>query len=293
MTSTSRTLAAAKLNVYLDVVRRRPDGFHDLETLFVRLPWGDDVELLVDAHPGVRLRLESDDARVPADASNLAVRAAEAYLAEAAREGPASGVGLTIRLAKRIPSGAGLGGGSSDAGAVLRLLDRELGAVAPDRLQALAADLGSDVPFFLLDAAAAIGRGRGELLEPVGPVGLEALALILPGTHHETRTVFGHVTPGEVPAPTGGLAAACRAVESGVSSAIRAAAWNALEPAVLRAYPRYAGLVAAIEERLGRRPHLTGTGSALYDLPDAGELEQVSAQLVGLPVDVVPLRMRA
>lgn len=286
-------LAPVKINLYLDVLGRRPDGFHELETLFVRLPWGDDVALSLEEEPGIRLRLASDDPSVPADASNLAVRAADAYLSEARHAGRDVPAGLTLRLTKHIPAGAGLGGGSSDAAAVLRLLDGELGLLPPDVLRAVAARLGSDVPFFLLDEPAAVGRGRGEILEPLAAAPPEDLILILPGSHHDTGRVFGCVTVGEAAAPPDGLAKASAALARGSPSAVRGAAHNGLEPAVLRAYPRYGALVDAVAARLGRRPQLTGTGSALYDLPEAGEAEAVAARLADLPVEIRVVRRSA
>ena len=119
-----RRRAHAKLNLFLEILGRRADGFHDIETVFQTIDLHDDVAVELTARPGISLTC--DDAALPCDATNLAWRAAAAYQAA----NPAIG-GLAITLAKRIPAGAGLGGGSADAAAVLcacdDLTDRPLG----------------------------------------------------------------------------------------------------------------------------------------------------------------------
>jgi 4-diphosphocytidyl-2-C-methyl-D-erythritol kinase len=171
----TRTVRApAKLNLYLEVFGRRGDGFHELVTLMVPVRLWDSVTMRVtpaaDHHPGdIRLRVRSclparspplAAGSVPTGAQNLVVRALE-LLRE--RSGCAKGAELT--LIKRIPSAAGLGGGSSDAAAALRLGNQlwQLGW-SQGRLAKLAAELGSDVPYFL-SGGAAICRGRGERVD--------------------------------------------------------------------------------------------------------------------------------
>ncbi|MEY3392074.1 MAG: 4-diphosphocytidyl-2-C-methyl-D-erythritol kinase, partial [Verrucomicrobiota bacterium] len=147
--------AHAKLNLSLAIIGRRPDGFHGLVSLVAPLDLADTLSL----EPGRPLGLTCDDATLPADGANLVLKAAAAY----ARRRPAVPAGH-FHLAKRVPHGAGLGGGSSDAAAALRLLDRlsgePLGSAA---LEEIAADVGSDCPFFVRGEAA-IMRGRGECL---------------------------------------------------------------------------------------------------------------------------------
>lgn len=178
--------APAKANLGLRVTAVRDDGYHELDSLFVPLSLADRVRLELSAGAGVTLDLtEPAAAGVPRDRRNLAVRAAEAFLARAGvREG------VRIELAKRIPAAAGLGGGSSDAGAVLCGLAALLpGAVAPAALRGLALDLGADVPFFL-DPRPARVAGIGECIEPVP--GLPTLWLVLanPGVALSTAEVF-------------------------------------------------------------------------------------------------------
>lgn len=151
--------APAKVNWYLAVRGKRPDGYHELETLFVRLNLCDTLTL-VDRPSGIRLVTAS---RLPKGPANLAYRAAALLRDEAGISR-----GVEIRLRKRIPAAAGLGGGSSDAAAVLLGLNRlwRLG-FSRAKLAALGARLGSDVPFFVSGAAYALGRGRGERITPI------------------------------------------------------------------------------------------------------------------------------
>jgi 4-diphosphocytidyl-2-C-methyl-D-erythritol kinase len=271
-----RTLAPAKLNLYLDVLGRRPDGYHDLETLFLPVGWGDDLEVSVRDEPGVELDLEGD---APAGDENLAVRAARAWLdAVAERER-----GARIRLVKRVPMGAGLGGGSSDAGAVLRLLCRQAGTLRDrHRLHEVARGLGADVPFFLLDGRPAVGRGRGDELEalPVAPP--LQVVLILPPFGTSTAEVFAHSARRIRPAPPDGLARAVEALRSGEPARVRDAHYNALAGPAMTAYPDLRRYMVEVERRLGRPPMLTGSGSGLYDVPDAGTGEEVLARLEGI-----------
>ena len=163
--------AYAKVNLGLSVLGRRSDGFHDVDTLLVRLELCDTLTLN-PSEKGVRLELTGADIDASPE-QNLAYRAAELYLRKAGVTG-----GVEIRLEKRIPVAAGLGGGSADAGAVLRGL-KQLYPVNVDILM-LAAELGSDVPFFTADLGAARATGRGEVLGLLAVPELQ-LVLVNPG----------------------------------------------------------------------------------------------------------------
>jgi len=171
--------APAKLNLYLEILGLRGDGFHELETLMVPIGIADSLCLVAvpgeSSRPG-EIRLEVHECypvgydsfsstprpTIPTGPENLVVRALELLRTES---GCADGA--RVELVKRIPAAAGLGGGSSDAAAVLRLANRAWGLDwSVGRLASIAADLGSDVPFFL-ESGAAICRGRGEIVERV------------------------------------------------------------------------------------------------------------------------------
>jgi 4-diphosphocytidyl-2-C-methyl-D-erythritol kinase len=158
--------ARLKINLSLRVGRRREDGFHELATVFAALPLGDLVEL----EPAAATSVEAPG--LPG--GDALVTRALALLAE--RSGHAGG--WHVRIDKRAPVGAGLGGGSADAGAALRLANATLGRpLTAEQVLAVAAQVGSDVPFFASGMATALARGRGERLAPC-PLGVDAWALL-------------------------------------------------------------------------------------------------------------------
>ena len=155
--------APAKINLSLRVLGRRDDGFHEIETLMVPISLAD--ELVVESGHGAAgsIELTCSDPTIPTGVGNLAFRAAELFISRVGTLGSA----LRLVLDKRIPHGAGLGGGSSDAAAVLLALNDLYAAnLTMSQLSGMAAELGSDVPFFIYRSAA-VCRGRGERVEPV------------------------------------------------------------------------------------------------------------------------------
>ena len=178
-------LAPAKVNLALRVVRRREDGFHDIDSLFAPISIFDRLDIELRDEGG--LSFTCDDATVPSDETNLVVRAARHFCTEVGLEPH-----LRIHLEKRIPHGAGLGGGSSDAAITLLALDRLFGTELPrETLLSLAADLGSDVPFFILGRPAR-AQGRGEKLEPVDFPHRLPLLLIKPPFGVPTPWAYQH-----------------------------------------------------------------------------------------------------
>ncbi len=152
----------AKINLWLRVLGRREDGFHEVQTRLVKINVADTVHLtLTGKNPGIELTCNVPG--IPTDDSNLAIKALKAF---EARAGVSNG--WNIHLEKRIPHGAGLGGGSSNAATILRAANQLLGVpLTLDVLLEIAAGIGSDVPCFLLDTPAADGEGRGERVIPV------------------------------------------------------------------------------------------------------------------------------
>ncbi|HAT12074.1 MAG TPA: 4-(cytidine 5'-diphospho)-2-C-methyl-D-erythritol kinase [Planctomycetes bacterium] len=183
--------AYAKLNLYLEMLGRRPDGFHELETVFQTIDLHDEVRVTVE--PGEGITLHCDDATLPCDATNLAWRAAAAYRAA----NPVSGR-ISLGLVKRIPAGAGLGGGSADAAAVLVACDQlSANPLGPARLETLAATLGSDISF-LVRGGTAHATGRGEVLSALPDAPPLALTLLMPdGAHCATPAVYKALTDAE------------------------------------------------------------------------------------------------
>ncbi len=150
--------AFAKLNLTLDVLGKRPDGYHNLQSVMQTISVRDDVE--IDLGTGKDWTLSCDRAEIPTDETNLAWKAAKVFFDLTQRDPN----GLAIRITKRIPSQAGLGGGSADAAAVLRALNKHYGSpLSILALAELGAEVGSDVPFCTLCGTAMV-EGRGERL---------------------------------------------------------------------------------------------------------------------------------
>ena len=179
-----RALAFAKINLSLRVVGRRPDGYHELRTVFQSIALHD--ELTVRRTNG-RFELTCDDVASPSGRANLVWRAAEAVWKAAGRSGAPRGVAL--HLVKRIPMQAGLGGGSSDAAAAVRALGR-LWGVSRARQRLIAIALGADVPFFL-EGGTALGVDRGDLLFPLPDLPRSWVVVALPPFGVRTKDAFG------------------------------------------------------------------------------------------------------
>lgn len=245
--------ASAKINLGLRVLCRRPDGYHDLETVFYRIPWADTVT----AHRSDGITLTCSDPRLEADGSNLVMRAARA-LAAACNPGG----GAALRLEKRLPWGAGLGGGSSDAAATLRLLVDLWDLSVPEAaLHALARELGSDVPCFLAPPVA-YATGRGEHLAPMpGYVLPYPVVVVAPSVRLSTAEAFAGIQP------RAARDTDLRALV--LSNDLRL--WrdhlkNDFEATVFGAHPAIAEAKASLMSAGAGYASLTGTGSAVYGI---------------------------
>lgn len=262
-------LAPGKLNLGLHVVRLREDGYRDIRTVFLRIPWSDSVTI----EAGDGLSITCTDPSLPTDEQNLVIRAARA-LQEATR----TDAGARIRLDKRIPSGAGLGGGSSDAATTLRLLNElwDLN-LADDELAALAAGIGSDVSFFL-GPPAAVGEGRGENLRPL----LDAdgdpyafpyhLCVVVPPIPVSTKEAYALVTPREERGMASGPESLEDIVLSNDLSRWRRELVNDFEEPILALYPQIASVKQMLEKAGAGYAALSGSGSAVFGVfEDEGE----------------------
>ncbi|MEJ2154412.1 MAG: 4-(cytidine 5'-diphospho)-2-C-methyl-D-erythritol kinase [Desulfobacteraceae bacterium] len=193
-------LAPAKINLYLRVVGRRSDGYHELQSLMC----------CIGLHDTVKLRMGSDqngiscsDSDLPSDESNLALKAALHFNGALKAETRIVPQNAFIHLTKRIPSGAGLGGGSSDAAAVLKGLNGYYGhPFDQPKIMAMALKLGADVPFFI-DGRPALATGVGEVLSPYNQLPSWGVVVVYPGFGISTAEVFKNLsfglTKGEKP----------------------------------------------------------------------------------------------
>jgi 4-diphosphocytidyl-2-C-methyl-D-erythritol kinase len=252
---TIRIPARAKLNLALAVERRRDDGYHDLRSVFVTLDLADDVR--VATHNRLEVRNTADVGE-----DDLAARAVRALAGVVSREPHAF-----VRIRKRIPLAAGLGGGSADAGAVLRAL-AQLWKTDVD-LVAVAARVGSDVPFFASGAAVALVTGRGENVRPLSaPREPIYVVVTRPTVHLSTRDVFAEFKEGDREAASH-VDALLLAFEKGVATPdlIRVHASNDLLGAASRLRDAISSWQTAAASR-GVALFLTGSGPTLFAIAD-------------------------
>lgn len=252
--------ARAKLNLALHIRARRPDGYHELETLFAFVDYGD----LVRVAPALETRLALSGpfaGALAVEGDNLVVRAARRF-DDAFGGGP-----CFIELEKHLPVASGIGGGSADAAATLRALARLHGVDPLDaRMFAVADALGSDVPACLLQKTA-IGRGRGEQLEPVEGLPGTSVLLVNPGIGVSTAQVFARwdgVDRG--------------AMGQGALLDVARAGRNDLEAPALQLAPVIGEVLAALERRPGvLLARMSGSGATCFALFDSVEARAAAA----------------
>jgi 4-diphosphocytidyl-2-C-methyl-D-erythritol kinase len=274
-----KQFAPAKINLYLHILGRRADGFHELETLMAPISLGDTLDIELSDELGIAFTC-SDPALADAK-DNLATRAARLFLEST--QGAVTVRGVRIHLDKAVPVGAGLGGGSSDAAAVLLALRELTGFDCDDEmLAAMAAQLGSDVPFFIYRTAA-VCRGRGEMIEPVRLAGPIQGLLMHPG--------FGVSTPWSYKT----YAKNPRLGEEGMTVA-GVTLRNDLEPPAFGKYP----WLPTAKAWLQRQPDvldamMSGSGSSVFALTGGeGEVASLQARFqaeFGETIFAVPFRV--
>jgi|ERR1035438_4156823 4-diphosphocytidyl-2-C-methyl-D-erythritol kinase len=254
--------APAKINLDLRVLGKRPDGYHELRTIFQTISLRDTIEMAFT--PGRKTEIElQDDLGIP---DNLVSRAASLAMEVMRAAGR-----VELRLIKRIPLGAGLGGGSSDAAAVLLALPALTGRrLELQTLADLAARLGSDVPFFLLGGTA-VGIGRGTELFPLPDAPAQRALLVAPGVHVDTARAYAELSPGlttesqqnkifSFQSHTWSLNAA------GPGAPTAFVGRNDFETVVFARHGRLADLKRGLLRAGASLAMMTGSGSALYGL---------------------------
>jgi 4-diphosphocytidyl-2-C-methyl-D-erythritol kinase len=276
LSGTVRRRAAAKINLALHVVGRRADSYHLLDSIAVFADCCDVIEI-ARADSLKLIAAGQFAAHAPADRSDLAWRAADAFFAHTGLRPAAS-----IHVEKNIPAGAGLGGGSADAAAVLLGLNEFLGAdVKPDALRAIGLSLGADVPMCLTGRALR-ARGVGEEIAPIEGWPALPLVLVWPGQTVSTAEVFAALSSrGNAPLPE--LPAATPPAAAGVA---QIAAWltacrNDLEAPAVTLAPEISDVLAALRATEGcLLARMSGSGSACFGLyAEAASAEAAAAQL--------------
>jgi 4-diphosphocytidyl-2-C-methyl-D-erythritol kinase len=249
--------ACAKINLFLRVTGRRADGYHELDSVFLPISLADEIRLEIRSAEEASITLNCDAPSLGSSASNLATRAARAFMSEfdlAAQ--------VQIDLRKRIPVAAGLGGGSSDAGAVLRMMASAAGVDDGEdwlRIHRVALSLGADVPFFL-DPRPSRVNGIGERIAPMPPVPRMPIVIVVPPFEVSTAAIFRALTPEDFSgaAPDTDIEAIVRGE---TSSAI---AVNDLAATAIAQFPEIRRLKGLLEESGARAAGMSGSGGAVF-----------------------------
>lgn len=262
--------AMAKINLSLDVVGTRPDGYHDLRMIMQSVKLSDQIQVTPTRAPGVRLKTNLP--YLPADGTNLAVRAANLIKEECGIED-----GIFINLEKRIPVAAGLAGGSSDAAAVLVAMNLLFDLKLPDeRLRELGLRLGADVPFCLLRGTA-LAEGVGEKLTPLPPLPPCRILIAKPDLHVSTKEVFTklQMIPSIVRPDTD---AQVRAVERGDLAGTCRLCGNVLESVTEAAYPVIGRMKRTMTEHGALVSMMSGSGPSVFGIFDDEKRAQAARE---------------
>ncbi|EGF29654.1 4-(cytidine 5'-diphospho)-2-C-methyl-D-erythritol kinase [Rhodopirellula baltica] len=294
------TSPPAKLNLFLELLARRDDGFHELDTVMVAIDWRDELRIRRSTNPGVQLSVDWTDGRtsvaaelqvdednelllVPTDDKNLVVRALNRLTETLRLDG-----GWEVQLNKNIPSGAGMGGASSDAASALQLgwaAARETQSDLPETLKnetllSLAAEIGSDVPFFLGDLQAdrvvqcAHATGRGEKLNFFTLANPLHAVVIYPAASVSTAQVYSRCQVPDSPQSSNEL---LRALQ-GIAAESEFSLHNALQAPARGLSSRIDPALECLSKAGLTHCHMTGSGSACFALADSSQQAAIAAE---------------
>lgn len=263
----------AKINLGLEVLGKRSDGFHEIFTIFQSIALHD--ELTFESNDDA-IVLECDDVNVPLDNTNLIVRAANLL-----KKKFDVSAGASIKLTKRIPVGGGLGGGSSNAAtALIGLAKLWEFDVSADDLQLIAAELGSDIPYFLYGGTA-IGRGRGNDIESIDDISLPKMIVVTPNAHVSTKMAFDGLD-----APNLTNDASNRNLNVSRLVEIRPGNLkNDFERTVFTAYPEIEEAKKMLTDLGAELALMSGSGASVFGVFDNEETRQAALKALGEHTD--------
>ena len=256
--------APAKVNLTLQILAKRPDGYHELDSVMQKLDLFDTVHVQRLQEPGITLRCPDSD--LPEDKSNLVYKAAALFLQEVGLD---KAHGVSLILEKRIPVAAGLGGGSSDAGAVLYALNQLFDTPVPlKRLLGIAKELGADVPFFVFPEAAVRARGIGERMEAVPSLLHCSVLLVNPGFSVSTAWVFENFRLTRADK----ISILFDSRENGVLNGEALNLFNDLETVTVDRYPEIALIKESMLEGGAAGALMSGSGPTIFGVfPDGAD----------------------
>ena len=262
--------AYAKLNLTLDVLGKREDGYHELESVMQQITLCDDIEIDVETGEDWKIECNWDD--IPADASNLAWKAAGVFYRSIGKDPQ----GITIRIEKRIPMQAGLAGGSADAAAVLRALNTHEGTpYSLEELARLGEKIGSDVQFCVIGGTA-LARGKVEVLTKLKNIPQCYYCIVKPDFSVSTPELFVEMDRQETithPDTQGIL----RALESGDLMHAAGYVANAMEPVVAKKHSEILMIKDTLDSCGACGCAMTGSGSAVYGIFDAFDMAAMAS----------------
>jgi 4-diphosphocytidyl-2-C-methyl-D-erythritol kinase len=251
--------AYAKINLGLRILGKRPDGYHELETFFLQIDLAD--RLFFEKTTATQFELTCNQSHIPVDASNLCSRAHQVISESVNRQ-----FGVRVHLEKNIPAGAGLGGGSSDAAATLMVLNRLFELNLPNEaLYQLATQLGSDVPFFLTGGFC-LGRGRGEILQPLGELPKFWILVVIPPLVVSTAWAYQYYNKLGLTKTQKYRKLPSLNIEQLTDHELAEVCQNDLEAAVFEKYEELAAIKARLQRADALVSSMTGSGSAMFGL---------------------------
>ena len=272
--------APAKINLTLEVLGLRGDGYHEIDTVLQTLELADRVTLFPDRGALTVEACGPFAGGTPCDDSNLAVQAIIALCRLTGREVPK----LAIRLEKHIPPAGGLGGGASDAATVMRLLQRHWADVPDETAISAANAIGSDEAYFLLGGTAR-ATGRGEILTPLPDLPERGVVLFVPPFTLERKTAVMFRALDALQFDTGAVTRAIVDRPSGQFSSVDV--YNAFERVAFDVFRGLSVLWQQLEDRIGEPVRLAGAGPTLFWIGPLEEGQRVAASAAGLPCTVI------
>ena len=265
--------AFAKINLTLDVLGKREDGYHDLKSVMQTISIRDDVE--IDIGTGKPWTLECSKEDIPTDSTNLAWKAAQVYCDDMKKDPD----GIAIRITKRIPSGAGLGGGSADAAAVLRALNRHYGdPLSVFALAELGAQVGSDVPFCVLCGTAMV-EGRGEKLRRLPNLPECVFVVCKPDFSVSTPELYKKIDTVAIPRHPDNNAMES-AILAGDLNKIAEHVCNVFDPIVVAEHLEMNYIKSIFNTYGGMGIQMTGSGSAIFGILPSFEYAAVVCNML-------------
>lgn len=265
--------ALAKVNLTLDVLGKRPDGYHDLRSVMQTISIRDDIEIQVNT--GKPWSLTCDKEGIPQDESNLAWKAAEVYCKTVGRDPN----GISIHITKRIPSQAGLGGGSADAGAVLRALNRHFGEpLSVYALCEVGAMVGSDVPFCTLCGTAMV-EGRGENLRKLPDIPESIFVVCKPEFSVSTPELYEKLDKTAIAKRPNNQAMEA-AILAGDMGSIAENLCNVFDPVVTAEHLELNYIKSIMNTYGALGSQMTGSGSAVFGIFPSFEFAAVACNML-------------